>query len=66
MLKNRKFPFGYCIVNGKYALNTTEVEAVKQIFDQYIGGKSLKAIAAEMRCHIIRESWIGTKIWYAE
>ena len=24
MLKNRSIPFGYCIINGKYALNTTE------------------------------------------
>ena len=48
MLKNRNIPFGYCIVNGKYALNATEAEAVKQIFEQYISGKSLKAIAAEM------------------
>ena len=36
------------MVNGKYALNATEAEAVKRIFEQYIGGKSLKAIAAEM------------------
>ena len=49
MLKNRNIPFGYCIVNGKYALNTTEAEAVKQIFEQYISGKSLKTIAAEMQ-----------------
>lgn len=48
MLKNRSIPFGYCIINGKYALNATEAEAVKQIFKQYISGKSLKAIAAEM------------------
>ncbi|MCH5204952.1 MAG: recombinase family protein [Oscillospiraceae bacterium] len=48
MLKNRSIPFGYCVVNGKYALNATEAEAVKRIFEQYIGGKSLKAIAAEM------------------
>ena len=47
-MKNRTIPFGYCIVNGKYALNATEAEAVKQIFEQYISGKSLKTIAAEM------------------
>ena len=48
MLKNRNVPFGYCVVNGKYAVNAIEAEAVRQIFKQYIGGKSLKAIATEM------------------
>lgn len=49
MKKNRNIPFGYCIVNGRYSLNAIEVEAVKQIFNEYIGGKSLNNIAAEMR-----------------
>lgn len=49
MLKNRSIPFGYCIVNGKYALNASEAEAVSKIFSDYIGGKSLKTIAAEMQ-----------------
>ncbi len=49
MLKNRIIPFGYCMVNGKYALNTPEAEAVRKIFADYIGGKSLKTIAAEMQ-----------------
>lgn len=49
MLKNRNIPFGYCVVNGKYELNTSEAEAVRMIFEEYIGGKSLKTIAAEMQ-----------------
>ena len=49
MLKNRSIPFGYCIVNGKYALNIAESEIVQKIFTDYIGGKSLKTIAAEMQ-----------------
>ncbi len=49
MLKNRSIPFGYCMVNGKYALNAPEAEAVWKIFADYIGGKSLKTIAAEMQ-----------------
>lgn len=49
MLKNRNIPFGYCIVNGKYALNAPEVEAVQKIFADYISGKSLKTIAIEMQ-----------------
>ena len=36
------------MVNGKYVLNAPEVEAVREIFADYIGGKSLKTIAAEM------------------
>ncbi len=48
MLKNRNIPFGYCMVNGKYVLNEPEAEAVRKIFEEYINGKSLKTIAAEM------------------
>lgn len=48
MLKNRSIPFGYCMVNGKYVLNAPEAEAVRKIFADYISGKSLKTIAAEM------------------
>lgn len=48
MVKNRNIPFGYCMVNGKYALNASEADAVRKIFADYIGGKSLKTIAAEM------------------
>ena len=49
MLKNRSIPFGYCMVSGKYALNAPEAEAVRKIFSDYINGKSLKTIAAEMQ-----------------
>lgn len=49
MLKNRSIPFGYCMVNGKYALNAPEAEAVRKIFANYIGGKSLKTVAAGMK-----------------
>ena len=49
MLKNRSIPFGYCMVNGKYAPNAPEAEAVRKIFADYISGKSLKMIAAEMQ-----------------
>ena len=48
MLKNRNIPFGYCITNGEYAVNDTEAEAIRQIFAQYIGGDSLKTVAAQM------------------
>ena len=49
MLKNRNIPFGYCVVNGKYAINENEAQAVRDIFENYINGKSLKTIAAEMK-----------------
>ena len=59
MLKNRSIPFGYCVVNGKNAPNASEAEAVRKIFSDYIGGKSLKAIAAEMKIPYN----IGKEIW---
>lgn len=59
MLKNRSIPFGYCMVNGKYALNAPEAEAVRKIFSDYIGDKSLKTIAAEMQIPYN----IGKNIW---
>ena len=49
MLKNRNIPFGYCVINGKYAVNEIEAQAVREIFENYINGKSLKTIAAEMK-----------------
>lgn len=59
MLKNRSIPFGYCMVNGKYALNAPEAETVRKIFADYIGGKSLKTIAAKMQIPYN----IGKNIW---
>ena len=61
MLKNRSIPFGYCMVNGKYAVNQTEAEAVRQIFEQYISGKSLKTIAAEMQIPYNSEKTVWNK-----
>lgn len=48
MLKNRSIPFGFCVVNGRFTVNETEAEIVRKIFADYIGGKSLKNIAAEI------------------
>ncbi|MBQ8194867.1 MAG: recombinase family protein [Oscillospiraceae bacterium] len=48
MLKNRNIPFGYCIRGGEYAVNEIEAEAIRQIFARYIGGDSLKTIAAKL------------------
>ena len=59
MLKNRSIPFGYCVVNGKNALNVSEAEAVRKIFSDYINGKSVKAIAGEMQMPYN----IGKEVW---
>ncbi len=47
------------MVNGKYALNAPEADAVRKIFADYIGGKSLKTIDAEMTIPYI----IGKSGW---
>ncbi len=59
MLKNRTIPFGYCMVNGKYAINIDEANAITEIFKQYLSGKSLKSIAENMTVPYIsgKPSW---------
>lgn len=48
MAKNRTIPFGYMMQNGRITANPKEVLAVVTIFGEYIAGKSLSEIAAEM------------------
>lgn len=48
MKKNRNIPFGYCMINGKYVINSVEASAVKYIFTEYSNGKSLNEIAEKM------------------
>lgn len=59
MKKNRNIPFGYCMINGKYAVNSAEATAVKQIFTEYSDGKSLNEIAAKMTVpyHLDKPIW---------
>lgn len=45
MKKNRNIPFGYQIRDGEYAVNETEAAVVCAVFEDYIGGLSLKEIA---------------------
>lgn len=40
--------YGYDIVNKKYVVNETEAEIVRGIFDDYIGGKTVKSIVSEL------------------
>lgn len=44
-MKNRTIPFGYEIIDGKAVLKPCEAAAVRQIFEDYAHGKSLKTIA---------------------
>lgn len=48
MAKNRTIPFGYMMQNGSITVNPKEVLAVVTIFSEYLAGKSLSEIAAEM------------------
>lgn len=48
MAKNRTIPFGYMMRNGRITANPKEVLAVVTIFSEYLAGKSLSEIAAEM------------------
>ena len=59
MKKIRTIPFGYSISNGKYITIYEEAEAVKQIFEQYISGKSLNEIAYNMMIpyHSVKQKW---------
>ena len=45
---NRNIPFGYMMRGGKYIAEPAESEAVRQIFEMYLNGMSLKSIAVEM------------------
>ena len=49
MSKNRRIPFGYCMKNGEMIVENKEAETVRKIFDSYISGKSLLAIARELQ-----------------
>ena len=44
----RTILYGYEVKNGQYLVLESEAKVVRDIFADYIGGKSLKAIAAEL------------------
>lgn len=56
MPKNRTIPFGYCMRNGELKPELTEAEAIKDIFSEYLSGKSFLQIARLMECKNIRYS----------
>ena len=47
-MDNRYTPFGYHVEDGAISIAETEAAIIRQIFFDYIGGKSLKEIAAEL------------------
>lgn len=48
MPKNRTIPFGYMMKDGQIQANPEEVLAVMTIFSEYLSGKSLNEISAQM------------------
>lgn len=44
-MKNRNILYGYQYINGAVAINLEETKIVKQIFNEYLSGKSLLKIA---------------------
>lgn len=48
MKKNRYIPYGYTIRNGKTVIEHSEADIIREIFDQYICGASLKEIAESL------------------
>lgn len=57
MKKSRFIPYGYTVRNGRTVVEHTEATVIREIFNQYISGASLKEIA---------ESLTARKIPYTE
>lgn len=48
MKKTRSIPYGYTIREGRTVVEHTEAEIIREIFDEYIKGASLKDIAEDL------------------
>jgi len=58
MKSHRNIPFGYMMRGGEIVLHPAESAAVKQVFEMYLNGSSLKSIAAAMTVpYNIDKSW---------
>lgn len=57
MKKIRYIPYGYTVRNGNTVIERKEADVIREIFEAYIQGSSLKAIAEELT---------GRKIPYSE
>lgn len=62
MKKIRYIPYGYTMRNGKTVVEHGEADVIREIFDAYIGGSSLKSIAEELTARKIPYSE-RTDIW---
>ena len=45
MRKNRYIPYGYTMKNGRLVIEKSEADVIRAIYEQYVGGSSLKEIA---------------------
>ena len=61
-MKLRMVPYGYRMNNGKIIPDKNEATVVRKIFDLYIGGKSLKAIADSLTAENVL-IFEGNTIW---
>lgn len=61
-MKLRMVPYGYRMNNGKIIPDKNEATVVRNIFDLYIGGKSLKAIADSLTAENV-PIFEGNTIW---
>lgn len=52
-MKNRNLPYGYCFSNGCIAVHPQEQEIVTEIYNDYLSGKSLLNIAAELNAQSV-------------
>ena len=48
MKKTRYIPYGYTMRNGRTVISGEEAEVIREIFNSYLNGASLKAIADEL------------------
>ena len=61
-MKLRMVPYGYRMNNGKIIPDKNEATVVRDIFDLFIGGKSLKAIADSLTAENVL-IFEGNTIW---
>ena len=48
MKQNRFIPYGYTVRDGRTVIEHTEADIIKEIFEEYIKGASLKDIAENL------------------
>lgn len=48
MKKIRYIPYGYTMQNGQIVVDEAEAEVIRGIYDRYVSGDSLKAIAEQL------------------